>query len=323
MRYVKLVNNAGVEYDITTKNALFHNIEGLGFNEDGEYKAIGDVWRLNSVSLQQSPITGDMCFGYEADPYQTYNGFAAFVRETPLTFLYFPYGIEDDENCFRRRVRVSSLGKGELNEYGVLDCPIEFMPQTPWYKTVGADTGEKEMDVETPGWVWGGTSEESIPLVFYPEPKRDEAGEIIEPIPDDPTKRRARFRGEYISSLQVESDTSKKNPVRLTMYGPIVNPFWSHYVNGDLVSSGGFSSSNNVSVAEGEKLVIDNTDGEYSIKVFRADTNEFLRNVYRLRNFNLPCFFYMQRGTNQFVISASDGRVNRITVEGHAYYDTV
>lgn len=323
MRYVKLENSAGATYDITDKNSLFHDIQGLGFREDGEYKAIGDVWRLNSVSAQQSPITGDILFGYLEKPYETFSGFAAFIRETPLTLLYFPYGVDDDEHCYRRRVRVSSLEKGELNEYGLLDCAIEFMPQTPWYRTVSNETRDESSGVDKPGWIWGGTNESSIPLVFYPEPERDASGQIITPTEDDPTKRRARFRGEYITSIQVASETSKKNPVRLTMYGPLINPFWSHYVNGKIVSSGGFNSSVNVTVEENEKLVVDNTDGEYSIKIFRTDTNELIRNVYRLRNFNLPCFFYMQKGNNQFVISSSDGRVNKIAVEGHVYYDTV
>lgn len=307
MRYIKLKNSAGAEYDITSKNALFHDIQGLGFSEDGQYKAIGDVWVLNSVSNQQSPISGDICFGYEGDPYGTFNIFANFIRETPLTFLYFPKGLTG--KCYRKRVRVSSLEKGELNEYGVLDCPVEFLPQTPWYEEVSRETKASEVDVDTPGWVWGGTSPTSLPLVFEPS--------------SDVTKRRARFRGEYIKFVQLESYTSKKNPVRLTLYGPLSNPFWSHYVNGKLVSSGGFAASQNVSVGEHEMLVIDNTDGKYSIKIYREDSDELLRDVYRLRNFNLPCFFYMQSGSNQFVISSSDGRVNKIKAEGHVYYDTV
>lgn len=307
MRYIKLKNSAGVEYDITSKNALFHDIQGLGFSEDGDYKAIGDVWVLNSVSSQQSPISGDICFGYEEDPYGTFNTFANFIRETPLTFLYFPKGLGG--TCYMKRVRVSSLEKGELNEYGVLDCPVEFLPQTPWYEEVSIETSASEKDVNTPGWVWGGTSPTSLPLVFEPS--------------SDVTKRRARFRGEYIKSVQVKSNTSKKNPVRLTLSGPLMNPFWSHYVNGKLVSSGGFTATETVSVGENEELVIDNTDGKYSLKICRAGTGELLRDVYRLRNFNLPCFFYMQEGNNQFVISSSDGRVNQIKVEGHVYYDTV
>lgn len=307
MRYIKLKNSAGVEYDITSKNALFHDIQGLGFSEDGDYKAIGDVWVLNSVSSQQSPISGDICFGYEEDPYGTFNTFANFIRETPLTFLYFPKGLGG--TCYMKRVRVSSLEKGELNKYGVLDCPVEFLPQTPWYEEVSIETSASEKDVNTPGWVWGGTSPTSLPLVFEPS--------------DDVTKRRAKFRGEYIKSVQVRSNTSKKNPVRITLNGPLMNPFWSHYVDGKLVSSGGFVASETVSVGENEKLVIDNTDGKYSLKICRADTGELLRDVYRLRNFNLPCFFYMQEGNNQFVISSSDGRVNQIKVEGHVYYDTV
>ena len=187
MRYIKLKNSAGAEYDITSKNALFHDIQGLGFSEDGQYKAIGDVWVLNSVSSQQSPISGDICFGYEGDPYGTFNIFANFIRETPLTFLYFPKGLTG--KCYRKRVRVSSLEKGELNEYGVLDCPVEFLPQTPWYEEVSRETNASEVDVDTPGWVWGGTSPTSLPLVFEPS--------------SDVTKRRAKFRGEYIKFVQL------------------------------------------------------------------------------------------------------------------------
>lgn len=313
MRYFKLINNAAptpMELDITTTENLFHDISGLGFEEDTDFRSVGDVWWLNSVSYSQSPVSGRMMFTAlgGTTPYQKYLSFTKFICRTPLTLLYYPHGLGTEP--YRRRVRVTKLEKTEINEYGVLDCDIEFMPYTPWYRIVVQEVMNTEAQDDS-GWIWGGT--ESDPLVF-------------EPAVGSTNKTRAKFRGESQQFVDLDVASSNKSPVKLCIYGPISDPSWTHYVGNELVGTGGFSFDNHVVVNEGEVLVIDSTDGAYSITI-NAVMNDLpgrvLRNVYALRNFNTACFLQLQEGSNRITVSSSSGSVNKILVEGHIYYATV
>lgn len=313
MRYFKLINNAAptpMELDITTTEILFHDISGLGFEEDTDFRSVGDVWWLNSVSYSQQPVTGRIMFTELGDstPYQKYLNFYKFISRAPLTMLYYPHGASTTP--YRRRVRVTKLEKTELNEYGVLDCDIEFMPYTPWYQTISKGVENKEAQDDN-GWIWGGT--ESDPLVF-------------EPAEGSVNKTRAKFRGESQQYVDMDVASSNKSPVKLCIFGPITDPSWTHYVGKDLVGTGGFSFDNHVVVNDGEVLVIDSTDGAYSITINAVMNNApgaVLRNVYALRNFNTTCFLFLQKGTNRITVSSSGGAVSKILVEGHIYYATV
>ena len=313
MRYFKLINNAAptpMELDITTTENLFHDISGLGFEEDTDFRSVGDVWWLNSVSYSQSPVSGRMMFTDlgGTTPYRKYQSFYKFISRAPLTLLYYPHGLETEP--YRRRVRVTKLEKTELNEYGVLDCDIEFMPYTPWYQTISEEIKNTSTQSES-GWIWGGT--ESDPLVF-------------EPAEGSTNKTPAKFRGESQQHVDLDVSISNKSPAKLCIYGPITDPSWTHYVGNELVGTGGFSFDNHVVVNEDEVLVIDSTDGAYSITI-NAVMDELpgreLRNVYALRNFNTSCFLFLQEGKNRIAVSSSGGAVNKIRVEGHIYYATV
>lgn len=315
MRHFVLQNSAGEEMDITNTDVLFHDIGGIGFKEDTDFRGIGDVWWLNSVSFSQSPITGKICFTeyHNTTPYQKFFKFAKFIQRAPLVLVYYPEGYGDGMTKYNKRVRVTSLEKSELTKYGVLDSSIEFTPYTPWYKVVTgsneADSSEQSDPESEYGWIWGGSG--ANPLVFEPENYSHD------------TVTKAHFRGESIEFVRLVSDTSNKNPIKLTIQGPVTNPSWTHYVDGTRIATGGFDTGQTVQVLEDESLVIDNTYGMNTIKVIANDSGNELRDVYALRNFNLDCFFSLREGTNRFVISSTSGTVNNISIEGHIYYATV
>lgn len=308
MRYFKLMNSTGAILDITTIEILFHEIGGLGFEEDNDFRQIGEVWWLNNSRYNQATVTGKVIFTENGgtDPYEKYYMFARFVQKAPLILMYYPYGV--DGECFRRRVRVSKLDKTEKTELGVIDSDIEFVCYTPWYKIVDVEYNAEDRE-ETPGWVWGGSN--NPPLVFEPSEGR--------------TATRAKFRYEAPKFLEIKTDTTQKCPVKLMIFGPLSDPSWTmtNKINEsfELVGSGGFSTP--INIADDEILVIDNTDGRYAMEITALD-GSVRQNVYQLRNFDLECFVTLREGENRIAVTAHGGTLAKhIKMEGHIYHATV
>lgn len=308
MRYFKLENSASPtpeELDITTTEVLFHDISGLGFDEETDFASVGSVWRLNSVSYSQKAVSGKICFTDEkgTTPYTKYTQFKNFIDKPPLVLIYYPEGL--DGLSYRKNVRVTKLEKTELNKYGVLDVSIDFTPYTPWYEVVYARNGGEIVENDT-GWVWG-DGDENPPLVFEPT-------EGMDAIP-------AKFRNEVRAPVDIYSKTDNDSPVKITIYGPVVNPVWSHYVNDRFIASGGFDSNGGLSLTADERLVIDNTGGEYAMIVYSDIAAP--RNVYSLRDFDLQCFFTLRKGKNTILVSSLGANAIKVEVEGHVHYATV
>ena len=315
MRYFKLMNSTGAILDITTIEILFHEIGGLGFEEDNDFRQIGEVWWLNNSRYNQATVTGKVIFTENGgtDPYEKYYKFARFVQKAPLILMYYPYGV--DGECFRRRVRVSKLDKTEKTEFGVIDSDIEFVCYTPWYNVVELEYNADEEAPFSGGWIWGETG--LVPRLTF------------EPADDHALSRPARFRYEAPQYLEIKTDTTQNCPVKLMIFGPATNPTWSHSykVNESFVQagSGGFStpSSAPVSIASDEILVIDNTDGRYAMEITSLN-GTFKQNVYQLRNFDLECFITLREGENRISVSTSSGVVAKhLRMEGHIYHATV
>ena len=302
MRYFKLINGKGDELNITSQSIFFHDVEGLGFEEETSFRRIGQTWWLNSALLRQTPITGKISFtdleGF--DPYILFNDFYLFVNKAPLTLVYYPRGL--DQTSYRKQVRVTKLEKSELNKYGALEEAITFTPYTPWYmvvtvKNIITDTSSK-------GWIWGG--ENNPPLKFEPA---------------DDTSTPAKFGGEISQSVRLYSPVESSSPVKLIIKGPALNPIWSHYVGNKLIGTGGFSGSG-MNLEADEELVVDNTNGHTRMHIRSLITGED-RNVYALRDFDAVCFFTLKEGDNIISVASSGGSTVDFSVEGHIYYGTV
>ena len=309
MRYFMLKNNAGELLDITTHDFFFHEIGGLGFEEDNDFRQIGETWWLNHSAVKQATITGKMLFTEinGTDPYVKYREFYHFISKAPLVLLYYPLGPDSIE--YRRRVRVSKLDKSEKNEYGVIDSDIDFVCYTPWYKVIETEYNADETADVTSGWIWGGDN--NPPLVFEPSAGR--------------TATRAKFRYELPQYLEINADTTQNCPIKLMIFGPVTNPVWSssHKVDESFVisASGGFASS--LSIASDEILVIDGTDGRYAMEITSLN-GTFKQNVYQLRNFDTECFITLKEGENRISVTTSGGvMATHIKAEGHIYYATV
>ena len=308
MRYFKLENSASPtpeELDITTTDILFHDISGLGFDEQTDFTSVGSVWKLNSVSYTQKAVSGKVYFtdNHGTTPYTKYTRFKNFIDKPPLILLYYPEGI--DGLCYRKKVRVTKLEKTELDKYGGLDVGIDFTSYTPWYEVIEAKNGGEIVENDT-GWVWG-DGDQNPPLVFEPT-------EGMDAIP-------AKFRNEVRAPVDIYSNVDNDSPVRITIHGPVTNPVWSHFVNDRFIASGGFDSNSSLTLTADERLVIDNTEGEYAMRVYSDIADP--RNVYALRDFDLQCFFTLQKGKNTIIVTSTGTNAIKVEVEGHVHYATV
>lgn len=303
MRYFKLENSAGKVLDITTKQLFFHDIGGLGFEEENDFTAVGRIWKLNSSSYRQGIITGTMCFNQTEDktPYTLYREFSSFISKTPLQLLYFPEGINGSE--FRKRVRVSRLEKSEINTYGVIDSSIEFISYTPWYKIV-KDIIVPQDASPNDGWIW------------------DRENKWRDSITEDYSLYHYSFNSEQRRTVRFLSDSDSEGTVKLSIHGPLLNPTWTQYVNGIRVATGGLVDDSPITIGQNEVLIVDNTGGSYSITVYNNET-EVERNVYGYRDFNKTCFFNIKQGLNEIVIITDNDDAIRIEAEGHIYYATI
>ena len=304
MRYFKLENSAGEVMDITTQQIFFHDIGGIGFEEENDFTAIGRLWKLNNSTYKQGVITGSMCFHSidEKTPYTLYKEFFMFINKAPLQIIYYPNGLNTME--FRKRVRVSKLEKSELTKDGVLDSPIEFISYTPWYKVVKDIIDPEGESSVNGGWIW------------------DRGNRWRDSLDVDYSTYHYKFNGSYRRTLRFISDINGNGPVKLSIHGPLVNPTWTQYVDGELVSTGGLIENSPVTIDANEILTIDNTSGVYSMTVYNTET-AIERNVYEYRDFNKPCFFTLRQGVNEIVINTDNNDAVHIEAEGHIYYATV
>ena len=306
MRYFKLENSDGELLDITTTHLLFHDIEGIGFEEENTFVPIGRVWNLQKSDYRQTPVTGKLCFVEDEvtgkTPYMAYKEFGAFIDKTPLILLYYPNGLNATE--YRKQVRVSKIEKSELNEYGVLDCPIDFIPYTPWYKITADEIVPIDGSTADSGWIW------------------DRGNRWRDSFNVDYSTYHYKFNSSYRRTLKLLVGLNGEGPIRLVLYGPLTNPSWTQYVDGKLIASGGLAENSPLNIDVNECLRIDNTGGSYSLTVFNTVTG-IERDVYEYRDFNKQCFFTLKQGVNEIVINSSNNDAVRLEAEGHIYYATV
>lgn len=438
MRYFELKNSADELLDITTQEILFHDINGLGFEETTDFRAVGPVWRLDSAEYNQVDVTGKMLFSEEGEltPYRKYVAFRNFIQKVPLTLIYHPHGFGTEP--YYKKVRSAKLAKSEINEYGVLDCDIEFKPYTPWY-TVSSYENIVPEDTETKygGWIWdignkwrdsdsGG--EDPIGIIYYPfSQMSDLSPSMVHPDGDQTTFKIVRgaspvsftvdrqftvpagyyrmelqtdadvgsaaanfvlyeqrngdnelirkadysllesfevgiqediyvssseltirfyfppnesfnftvklvltkiadaalykFSYETHSSISFNVDADVKGLAKLKIKGPATNPQWTHYVNGKIVNSGGISSDYELPLGANDILVVDNTEGTYTINLERSNGNTV--NVYSMRDFDRKCFLTLEPGENAITVSSDKGEPLSFEIEGWLLYATV
>lgn len=127
MRKFKL-KEKGTNNEIDLNGSIFLNSpSGWGFQNENVYEESEDFFL--AVSRKSAPVQKYGQVVFVADPYTNYRRMIDFIHSAgTLTLMYRP-----KNEWFNVDVDVITVGKGELNRYGALECPFTFAPLTPIY----------------------------------------------------------------------------------------------------------------------------------------------------------------------------------------------
>lgn len=279
VREIKLYDDNGQCYTLTTRSHFIHQIGGFGFQDQTYYQRIGSMFKPLTENILPDSPSGSIFFP-EPNAYKKYYDFARFIRKTPLTLAYNPDGSTE----FRIDVRVQTLEKADKIEGGSgLNCAVTFYPLSTWYRVV---------DVINDGTIDGGKVYSfTYPYVYTNSVKQ---------------------------TVLIDSDTAMESPAKITIYGPVENPVWVHYVNNVQRATGTI----NATIPDGNKLVIDTTMIPYSIKEF-TNAGVLVADRYKQADFSTDRFFFLEQGENQISVQHYGANTVMLGVEAHLSYETV
>lgn len=291
MRTFALANSAGEYCDITDKKLFFHDVSGLGFSRNSTFRQVGDRWVQVNKKAKQGSISGKVAF-LSDDPYFSYFNFVQFISKEPLIIMYKPNDTASSNSVsgitYRRSVTIRKLDKDEINHDGYLDCSIEFDSLGPWYKYVAISNGTDEVINSlkwgvTWGINWG-------PLDDY--------------------------------SKGIMSESGIDSPSKLTIFGPVNNPSWKHYVNGIVLETG---KLNNVSVGSNEYIVVDKQTIPSTIRKYSAVNGEMIEDLYDRSDFSTQRFITIKSGINTVSVTGEEpGSIDPLVkLEAYIYYESV
>lgn len=277
-----MINSKGETYNLTGETVLFHTVSGLGVSKSNTYRQVGNRFNLVYVSAVQQEISGTITF-FGEKPYDDYTKFHKFISVGGLTLYYST----TDDDWYMRDVDFSKLAKSEIEETGALSCSLSFTPKAPWYKKV-----VEQYHMVVPE----GDNSAIFPFTW---PVRLSDTNQIE--------------------ITINSDSNTPSPVRLEMTGPLTNPKWVQYVNGQQYSSGELT----LTVSEEEKLVVSNIGDTYEIAVYSLN-DEYIKDVYQLSKFETKRFIWIVNGENKITVNGNvtDERIS-LKAEAFIYHDTV
>ena len=275
MRQFKIKNAKGAIYNLTVKEKEFlHSVSGLGFSTSVEYKRVANIYKRLTDELDQGVINGTIHFFNDKNPHQRYFDLVNFLQKKPLTL---EYDVEDVNKTFYRGGTVTNLSFDENNP---LSAGITFTCTTLWYERLDKIIKPSSGTGDTGGKIYNYTynytySDTETNTVIY---------DIL---------------------------TNEASPIKLTLYGKLVNPVWRHYVNGKEVAIGKV----NYTINEGYSLVIDTTNVPYTIAEYDSRGNKVL-DLYNYSDFSTKRFIYLETGENS--ISVTDDNNNKVVVKAEA-----
>lgn len=288
MREFKLTNSSGVEYNLTEAKSFLFDVSGLGFSETTEFQRIGNHYKPLKRSYQQWTPSGTIFFSNWDTCYAEYHQFALFCQDSPLVLSYFQHN-----KTYYMQVIVSSLDKTEIGERDGLECDVKFAALSPWYEEVVAAHEHKE--------VAGNKT-------------YDYQYEVTEAVPEG----RYIYGNEGGMTVTITSDSWQRSPVRLTIYGPVLNPAWAVTCNGEVIGTGRVLAT----IDDSHKLVVDNTTPDFLIQ--RSDLSDTLvGDIYQLSDFDTDRFVYLEHGTNVITVTHEGTEDVVVEVVAHIEYETV
>lgn len=212
------------------------------------------------------------------DTYEAYHAFALFIQNRPLTLEYIP----DDGFAFRISVNVKSFGKSEKESMGWLNSPIVFESLGQWYRYIVMNSGG-----------YAGTGKVYDYTYSY------------------------TYEDNAVGSLSCTLESQIESPCKLTFIGPVKNPSWGHYVNGELSAQGRVLCN----IPQGHRLVVS------SVVPYVIDETDNIGNEiadhYGNSDFSTERFIFLRQGENIISFTHELDNDLNVVVEAYEYFETV
>lgn len=129
IRFFALVNEYGGQYELNSPDTgIFTEPQGLGYELNVSYANIGSGFIKNFMKEKQQTITGTLVLDGAA-AYTKYQALADFINHSQSIKLLYSTAAGD----YYRDVDIVSLGKSEVSQKRVLECPIKFVCRSLFY----------------------------------------------------------------------------------------------------------------------------------------------------------------------------------------------
>ena len=119
-------------------------------------------------------------------------------------------------------------------------------------------------------------------------------------------------------TVTIVSDSEQECPVRVTIFGPCVNPSWAQMVNGETYRRGKV----NVELDADRKLVVDTMEIPWSIREYDMNNN-LIADRYEDSDFTTERFLLLKNGNNRLVFTHEGIGEMKITAEAKIFYGAV
>lgn len=246
MRKFYLQKETGERIGLNNESGiLFTDPSGLGLEFDNSFNDLEEgFFNLIAKKHTQKIITGKINF--VSSPYETYTKFINWCMSAKkLRFIYSPSGRE-----YYIDAEISSLSKGELNKYGILQCQIDIRYLSPWFLPSPLVITFRSDEITPFTWDQSKLDGPDILVSSF----GDEYSAEIEP------------SGHLPGALEIEFNGVAENPEFLLI------GMESGTVYGDCEIDGDFSA--------GQKLLISTAYGDSYVKKIDGDTEtDLLRYV--------------------------------------------
>lgn len=213
-RKFSFTNSNNTTWELTNPEfeSFAANPTGLGFGADTSFLRVGNDNLLTYSQWTMGNKTFDIMFYGKslASKYQMYNDFIKFLVYEPI---YLLYETPNSEQTYRMKVKVSSLGKTEVDpSTSALVCPISMTPMSFW-----EDNLVNSVTV---------------------------SNTVVDDGKSYPLQRPYHYAQSDISNIQINCEGTIESPMQITIAGTTTDPQYSLYDEAEtLYGIGKFSGS--------------------------------------------------------------------------------
>ena len=279
IRFFALENEYGNRYELDSpEKGFLSDPQGLGYEINSSYSPIGSSFIRKFKKDKQQTITGSVLF-VGGNVYQNYQTFVNFINASEkLKLVYITQAGE-----YLRDIDVARVGKSEITQKKVLECPVDFACRSLFYSNyvdrfrIERVEGEARWDFR-----WD-----------------------------------VRFNDYGTRAVNVSNNGHVEAPFEVEIYGYCENPKITIFKGAEVVASVVFKTT----LQEGEKITYSSLDGD--LYCYRIDAQSGRENFTSKLDIHNTNFFKLPVGDCTVDFTSDTGAANRTLLTVYKYFRTV